>query len=90
MTWKRWIGSLINAGMSGAVTAVMGGMVGLTPKQIGLMALTSFLFSAGKWYQQHPPPGVETVVESVKVEPLASGGVQSTTVTKTTQDPAQK
>lgn len=59
MTWRRWVGSLVNAGFSGAITAFAGGVVGLSGKQILIMAGSSFLFSAGKWYLQHPPPGVD-------------------------------
>lgn len=58
MTWKAWLIGLVNAGISGSTTALLGDFMHLSTKQIGVLALGSFFVSAGKWYLQHPPPGI--------------------------------
>lgn len=58
MTWKAWVLTLANAFGSGAISGAMASGLGVGTQKALLIALSSGLFSAGKWYLQHPPPGV--------------------------------
>ncbi len=60
MNWKQWLIGATNAAISGTATAILGGVAGLTWKQMLLVSGGGAVVSFFKWVLQHPLPGAPT------------------------------
>ena len=57
LSFRQWLIGVLNAVISGAAVVLSGLVVGVSWRNIGIMALFSAAISLGKYLQQHPIPG---------------------------------